>query len=206
MLLVLVFLTATCITIIQPAKAEVENVGTSCSIFVDNIVEGQPINVVVQIYPAPPSTNDVFENLTVILFSPAQGISGYGPWQKGPSSSDSNGIASFTFNVPAFSGTWQITLIFKGQYFANNTIYYQQGDWQKKVHISSAQTPTPSPTVSPSPSPTPSTTLSPSPSPKENNTTGNGDNFPTTTLALIIVIAILAISAVSILLYRRQRD
>jgi hypothetical protein len=150
--------TASSLIMVKPACAQpsIENVSTTAYITVqpENIVEGQSINVLVQIYPAPPSANDVFENLTVVLVSPAQGISGYGPWLKGPSSSDTNGRAFFTFEVPTFGGGWIVELFFPGQYFGNNTIYYQRGDWQRNFLVSSAQTPTPSSSPTPSPTPT----------------------------------------------------
>ena len=205
LVVVLFFLTVPCITIIQPVKAQVENVATSASITIqpENVIEGQSVKVLIQIYPAPPSANDVFENLTVVLVSPAQGISGYGPWLEGPSSSDANGIASFTFNVSTFSGTWNVDFFFPGQYFANNTIYYQQGDWQKNFHVSSAQTPTPLPTATPSPSssPTPSTTQHP--------TINTGPEPPQTepipiTLA-IASIASIAVIGIGLLVYFKKR-
>ena len=151
--------TASSLIMVKPAYAQpsIENVSTTAYIAVqpENIVEGQSINVLVQILPAPPSANDVFENLTVVLVSPAQGISGYGPWSKGPASSDALGKATFSFDIPTFSGGWIVELFFPGQYFANNTIYYQRGDWQRTFLVSSAQTPIPSSSPTPSPSPSP---------------------------------------------------
>jgi hypothetical protein len=182
--LVLVFLTSSSITIIQPAKAEVETVGTSCGIFVDNIVEGQPINIVVQIYPAPPS-GETFHDLLVWITSPRHGVGGYGPWDKSHISTDTNGRAVVTFDISTFSGYWNVGLYFGGQYFANNTIYYQPINSQRGFSISSAQTPTPSPTTSPtpSPSPTPIATLTPSPSVPE---------FPSLIIPLLLGIMLTA--------------
>jgi hypothetical protein len=192
---------------IQPAKAEVENVSTSCGIFVDSIVEGQPITIGVQIFPAPPS-GETFNNLFVWITSPMQGVSGYGPWDKSNITTDTDGKATVTFDIHTFSGYWNVGLYFGGQYFANNTIYYQPGNWQRGFSISSAQTPTPLPVASPSPSPSPTSTPNSTtnkPTSTENNPTGSNNALSIATLALIIVIAILAGSAVSLLLYRRHR-
>ena len=186
------------------AKASVENVTTSASITIqpENIVEGQSVKVVVQIYPAPPSANDVFEDLTVVLLSPAQGVSGYGPWQK-VSSSDSNGIASFTFDIPTFSGTWIVEFFFPGQYFANNTIYYQPEVMQKNFSVSPAQTPSPSPSPSPSPtiSPSPSPTASSPPSPSP---TLHGQEPFQDIVVMAIVIAVIVVG-VSLFIYFKKR-
>ena len=121
--LLIAIIASSSLLVIQPAKAEVESVGTSCSISIqpDNIVEGQPITVVVQIFPAPPS-GEIFNNLFVWITSPAQGVSGYGPWSKSNISTDTNGIATVTFDISTFSGYWNVGLSFEGQYFANNTI------------------------------------------------------------------------------------
>ena len=203
LVLVLIFLTASSITIIQPAKAEVENVGTSCSIFVDNIVEGQPITITVQIYPAPPS-GETFSNLSLGIISPAQGISGYGPWDKKNILTDSNGVTKVTFNIPTFSGTWNVWVYFGGQYFDNNTLYYQSGHWERNFFISSAQTPTPSTPASPSPS------LSPIPSTTQLPTISTGSEPPKTEpfLTLIVVaVALIAVlgAAVGLLVYFKKR-
>ena len=202
-LLLIAIIATSVLFIIQPAKAEVENVGTSCSIIVDDVVEGQPINAVVQIYPAPPS-GETYNNLFVWITSPAQGISGYGPWGKSHISSDTNGVAKVTFDITTFSGGWNIGVSFEGQYFANNTIYYLPGNWQRNFYVSSAQTPTPSPTASPSPSP------SPTPSPTQLPTINTGPEPPQTvpfsTLTVLAVASIvIAIIIASLLLFRSHR-
>ena len=164
LLLVLILLSAYPLTIVQLVKASVENVGTSCSIFVDDIVEPQPITVMVQIYPAP-HEGEIFNDLSVVIVSPLQGTVGNYPWGTGPweksFSSDTNGKATVTFDIHTFGGYWIVDLYFGGQYFANNTIYYEPLQSQRNFFVSSIETPTPSPTVSPSPSPKP--TFSPEP-------------------------------------------
>ncbi len=151
---VAIFLTAACISTIQPAKASVEEVATSVSITIQpgNAIQGQPFTVVVQIYPPPPSDSDVFYNIFVIVTSAAQGVSGYGPWSAGPLSSDANGVTSFAFpgigSTIAETGGGNIEVSFPGQYFGNTTIiHYQAGDWQKNFFVTDAQTPTPAPTA-----------------------------------------------------------
>ena len=78
--------------------------------------------------------------------------SGYGPWSAGPSSSDADGVARFTFfgsvsSTIAEVGGGNIEVRFPGQFFGNTTIlHYQVGDWQKNFFISSTPTPTPQPT------------------------------------------------------------
>ena len=145
---VLLLLAITLITswlVIYPARAQVVNVNTSCGIFVENIVEGQPVTVTVQIFPAP-SEGEVFSNLFVGLTSPMQGVwgnGGNGPWGKSNISTDSNGRAVVTFDIVSFSGYWNVELYFGGQYSANNTIYYQPINSQRGFTISPAQTPTP---------------------------------------------------------------
>jgi hypothetical protein len=130
--------------VIYPARAEVENVGTSCSIIVDNIVEGQPITITIQMYPAPP-VGEVFSNLSVGIVSPMQGISGNGPWDQKNILTDSNGVAKIIFNIPTFGSqaNWNVWVYFGGQYFANSTLYYQSGHWESNFFISPAQTPAP---------------------------------------------------------------
>ena len=155
LVLTLVILTALPLPVIQPAKASVEEVATSVSITIqpENIIPGQPFTVVVQINPHPPSNTDIFYNIFVIVTSAGQGISGYGPWSDGPSSSDENGVASFAFPGAVSAtigdtGGGNIEVRFPGQYFGNTTIiHYQTGDWQKNFFVTSAQTPTPQPTA-----------------------------------------------------------
>ncbi len=131
---------------ICPVKAQIENINTSSGIFVDNIVEGQPITITIQIYPAPPS-GETFSNISVGIVSPSQGISGWGPWDQKNIITDTNGVAKVTFNIPTFgsAANWNVWLYFGGQYFANNTVYYQSGHWERTFFISPAQTSSPTP-------------------------------------------------------------
>jgi hypothetical protein len=211
LLLVLVSLIASSITIIQPVRASIESVGTSCSIFVDDVVEGQPITITVQIYPAPPA-GETFNDLFVWITSPLQGTVGNYPWGTGPwgksFSSDTNGKATVTFDIHTFSGYWNVGLSFEGQYFANNTIYYQPIQSQRGFSISSAQTPspshsptppTPSPTTSPSPSPTASSSPSPSPTPRSNQE-------PSLTIAVTAVVIAVIVVGVGLFVYFKKRN
>jgi hypothetical protein len=162
----------------------------------------------VQIYPAPPS-GEIFDNLFVWITSPMQGVwgnGGNGPWGKSHISTDTNGKATVNFDISTFSGYWNIGLYFEGQYFANNTIYYQPGDWQRGFTVLPAKTPTPSPTATPAPSPIP--TSAPTPTPTLPNM---GPTSPptlistdlTVTLALV-AIAVVVISVISLLLFVRH--
>ena len=166
--LVISIMAASNLLIIQPVKASVENVGTSCSIFVDDIVEPQPITVTVQIYPAPPE-GEIFNDISVVIVSPLQGTVGNYPWGTGPWEktfpSDTDGKATVTFDIHTFGGYWIVDFYFGGQYFANDTIYYEPLQSQRNFFVSSVETPTPSPTASPSPSPEPTSTPEPTPTP-----------------------------------------
>jgi hypothetical protein len=203
LLLVLVFLTASSLTIIQSVKGSVENVGTSCGIFVDDIVEGQPITITVQIYPAPPA-GEIFNDLFVWIASPLQGTAGNGPWGKS-FPSDTDGKATVTFDIHTFSGYWNVGLSFEGQYFANNTIYYQPLQSQRGFSISAAQTPSPSPSPSPSPTPNPTPTPSPITTPTASpKPTPEPEPFPTT-LAIGSAIAVVAVVGLGLLVYLKKR-
>jgi hypothetical protein len=163
--------------IIQPVKASVESIGTSCYLFAEDVVEPQPITVEVQIYPAPPE-GEVFNDLVIIITSPLQGTVGNYPWGTGPwakrFSSDTDGKATVIFEVHTFGGYWFVELSFGGQYFANETIYYEPLDAHRHVFVSSVETPTPSPTASPSPSPEPTSTPEPTPTPLPTPPRGEG--------------------------------
>ncbi len=208
LLLVLILLLAYPLTIVQLVKASVENVRTSCSIFVDDIVEPQPITVIVQIYPAPPD-GEIFNNISVVIVSPLQGTVGNYPWGTGPweksFSSDTSGKATITFDIHTFSGYWIVDLYFGGQYFANNTIYYEPLQSQRNFFVSSIETSTPSPTVSPSPSPEPTfypeptvPNLTPLPS-EEPQQIGQA-----VFLCVVATVAVLAVG-IGLLLYFRER-
>jgi hypothetical protein len=202
--LVAIFLITACTSTIQPVKASVEEVATSASITIqpENFIQGQPFTVVVQINPHPPTNSDIFYNIYVMVTSAKQGISGYGPWSGGPSISDANGVATFTFPETvsatiAETGGGNIRVDFPGQYFVNNTIHYESGVWQKKFFFTATQTPTPAPT--PTPSPTPIQTATPTP-PQERNPPHLELIDYLLPLSIIIVIII-----VSVPLFRRHR-
>lgn len=152
-----IFLTAVCVSSIQPAKAATEEVATSAVITIqpEKIVPGQPFTVVVQIYPHPPTNteNIIFYNIYVTVTSAAQGVNGYGPWSMGPSSSNADGVVKFTFSgsvssTIAETGGGNIEVGFPGQFFGNTTIlHYQAGAWQKNFFVTAAQSPTPAPTA-----------------------------------------------------------
>jgi hypothetical protein len=158
-LLLVLVLSGSCAAIIQPAQASVENVGTSATITIypEPAIAGQAITVVAQLYPPPPP-GEVFANLTATLM-PVMSLPP--PRIAGPNSSNEKGVAWFTFNVQETG--YIIELFFPGQYFANNTIYYQKGNWQKGLNVISDQTPKISPTTAPTASPTPSPTIPPTP-------------------------------------------
>jgi hypothetical protein len=144
-LLLLIIILITSWLVICPAKAEVENISTTCGIFVDSIIEGQPVTITIQVYPAPPE-GQVFNNLIVGLTSPMQGVwgnGGNGPWSKSNISTDSNGRATVTFGIVSFSGYWNVDLYFGGQYFDNKSVYYQPINSQRGFTISPAQSPKP---------------------------------------------------------------
>jgi hypothetical protein len=206
LVLVFVFLIAPGITIIQPVKAQVENVATSAIIQFqqeDDSFGHYYIHVLVQIYPPPPLPSDVFQKLTVILISPMQGISGHGPYQQGPTSTDTNGSASFPF-ILTDSGTYGVYLLLSGQFFTNKTIYYQPGNWETKVTVHPS--PTPTPTSSPSPSPTPTSSISPSPtafpSPSPSSLF-NQEPFPTVPVAAVSA-TVAVVIAVGLLVYSQK--
>jgi hypothetical protein len=160
--LILVFLTTMTLVVVlfQPVNAQVEGVTTSCTIFVDDIVEGQPVTAIIQMSPATP-TGEGYTQLHVYLKSP-NGVgasSPNGPWVYMSISTDTNGKATVTFNVPTYSGKWYVFVTFGGHSYFNYSIFYLGGTWQKEFTVNPIKTPTPSPTASPTltPSPTPST-------------------------------------------------
>ncbi len=147
---------------VTPTNAQTETIATSCTISVDKTIEGQPIKITFQMFPAPPS-GEVFSNISVGIVSPLQGISGNGPWDQKNIFTDSEGTAEVVFNIPTFASqaNWNVWVYFGGLNFADNTLYYQQGYWEDQFFISAAQTPMPSPpsTSVPSLSPTSSPTV-----------------------------------------------
>jgi len=151
---------------IQPVEAQVENVTTSCTIIVNDIIDGQPVTLAIQIYPAPPE-GEVFSNISATIVSPLQGIWGNGttgPWDIGNITTDSNGKATVNFDIPTFSGYWNAEAYFGGQYFANNTIHYQPCVRQINFHVSGLKTPSPAPTQNTTLSPSSNSSIAASPS------------------------------------------
>jgi hypothetical protein len=205
LLLIPLFLTSLITLPCSSVKASVENVTTSASITAqpENVLVGQYVQISVQIYPPPPTPEDVFENLTVLFGNPLQGISGHYSFIKGPSSTDANGFQSFS-GLLTDSGYWSIQLHFPGQFFANNTIYYQPGDWHIMVYVSPPPTPspssfsTPSPTISPSPPPTasPSPTPSPTPLPQE---------FSLIIAVTAVIIAVIVVGAALLAYFKKRK-
>ena len=123
--LILLFLSPLLVTQSNTAQAQGERVPTSCTIFVDNIVEGQPVTVTIQMSPATP-TGEGYTQLTVYLISP-QGVgasSPNGPWVYTNIPTDPNGRATVTFDVPTYSGNWFVDVFFGSHYYANYSMLY----------------------------------------------------------------------------------
>ncbi len=142
-----VILVASSLFIVEPTTAQTESITTSCSISVYNILEGQPVAVTLQVYPAPP-VGEFFNNLTVTITSPMQGVygnGGNGPWSKSNISTDSAGRAAIKFDITTFSGYWNAELYFGGEYFVNNTLYYQPCRRQIVFSVTPPETPPPPP-------------------------------------------------------------
>jgi hypothetical protein len=163
--LVLVLLTMITLVLVsfQPVNAQVERVTTSCTIFVENIVEGQPVTATIQMSPATPTGEGY--TLIVYLKSP-NGVgasSQNGPWVYGIST-DPNGKATVTFDVPTYSGKWYVYVNFGGRSYSNDSMFYTGGTWQTEFTISPIETPTPSPTATATGTPIPTDNPTPSPS------------------------------------------
>ena len=189
--------------IIEAAKAESERVTTTCVMFVDNIVEWQPVKAIIQMYPATP-TGEGYTQLIVYLVSPnGVGESGpNGPWVYTNISTDPNGRATVTFDVPTYSGSWQVVVDFGSHYYADYSMLYLAGTWKTVFTVYPAKTPTPSPTTLVTPSPaitTPSSTL-----PNIGPTSPPNSNFDLTVTLALVVVAILVIAVLSLLVYVRH--
>lgn len=125
LVLFVVVISAFNIPTIQPVEAQAERVTTSCTIFVDNIVEGQPVTVTIQMSPATP-TGEGYTQLIMYVISP-NGVgesSANGPWIKTNISTDPNGKATVTFDVPTYSGYWYVVVDFGSHYYANYSMLY----------------------------------------------------------------------------------
>jgi hypothetical protein len=146
-LCLVVVLVVSSLLLIESTKAQVENVRTSCNITITDILEGQPIPCSIQIYPAPPE-GEVFNNISVTIVSPMQGVwgnGGNGPWNKANIATDSNGRATVNFDITTFSGYWNAILYFGGQTFANKSLYYQPSSQQINFNVYTPETPPPTP-------------------------------------------------------------
>ena len=127
LLLVLVFLTLMTLVVVsfQQVNAQVERVTTSCAIFVDNIVEGQPVTATIQMSPVTP-TGEGYTQLIVYLKSP-NGVgasSPNGPWVYTNISTDTNGKATVTFDVPTYIGRWYVFVDFGSHSYVNYSMLY----------------------------------------------------------------------------------
>jgi hypothetical protein len=196
LVLVLVFLTVMTLIVVsfQPVNAQVERVTTSCAIFVDNIVEGQPVTVTIQMSPPTP-TGEGYTQLIVYLKSP-NGVgasSPNGPWVYGNISTDPNGKATITFDVPTYSGKWYVFVDFGSHYYPNYSMLYLAGTWQAGFTVSPIKTPTPSTTATPTASPMPTANPTPTPTVPE---------FPSWTIFLLLTIAV---AAAGLLVYFMKR-
>jgi hypothetical protein len=94
-------------------------------------------------------------------------------------------------------------LYFKGQFFANGTIYYQPINWQTRFTVSPIATPVPLPTASLAPLPT--VTLTPTATlPNMGPTSPPHSNSDLTITYALVAAAIIVISVTSLLLYIRH--
>ncbi len=191
---------------IEHTNAQTENITTSCYIIANNIVEGQPVTVTILVSPAPPA-GEVFNNITVWLSSPLQGIwgnGGNGPWSQNNIFTGSDGKAIVSFNIVTFSGYWNIGVYFLGQYFDNNTLYYQPSDWQTGFTVFPAKTPTPTPIATVTPSPTPNVTSTPTPTLTSSPTPIDDSSFNLILIIVPIAVLIIVVCIISILHYVRH--
>jgi hypothetical protein len=184
--LILVFLTLMTLVVVlfQPVSAQVERVTTYCTIFVDNLVEGQPVTATIQMSPSTP-TGEGYTQLIVYLKSP-NGVgasSPNGPWVYTNISTDPNGKVTVTFDVPTYIGKWYVFVDFGSHSYANYSKLYLAGTWQAGFTVSPIKTPTPYSTATPTASPIPTDNLTPTPTVPE---------FPSWTilLNLSVVVAI----------------
>jgi hypothetical protein len=114
--------------------------------------------------PATP-TGEGYTQLIVYLTSP-NGVgasSANGPWIKTNISTDPNGKATVTFDVPTYSGYWYVVVDFGSHYYANYSMLYLGGTWQTGFTVSPIKTPTPSTIATPTASPIPTDNPTPTP-------------------------------------------
>lgn len=155
-LCLVVVLVVSSLLLIESTEAQFDSVTTYCDIFVDDVVEGQPVTITIQMSPATP-TGEGYTQLIVYLKSP-NGVgasSPNGPWVYTNIPTDPNGRATLTFNVPTYSGKWYVFVNFGGHTYFNYSIFYSGGTWQKEFTINPVITPTPTPTRASTPTPSP---------------------------------------------------
>jgi hypothetical protein len=160
-LCLVVALAVSSLLLIESAKAQIEQVPTYCDILVDDIVEGQPVTVTIQMSPATP-TDEGYTQLIVYLKSP-NGVgpsSPNGPWVYTNIPTNPNGRATVTFNVPTYTGKWYVFVNFGGHTYADYSMFYLGGTWQKEFTVNPVKTPTPAVTATPTAAITPSPIVS----------------------------------------------
>jgi hypothetical protein len=151
----LVVLAFSSLLMIESTKAQFDRVTTYCDISVNEVVEGQPVTVTIQMSPATPTGEGYRVWMWVTPPNPKD-FSANEPWLKNLLT-DSNGKATVTFNVLTYRGKWYVDVSFESNNFANHTILYLAGHWQKEFTISPIKTPAPSTTATLTASPIPTT-------------------------------------------------
>jgi hypothetical protein len=168
-----VVLVGSSLLLIESTQAQIDRVTTYCTIYVDDIVEGQPVTATIQMSPATP-TNEGYKVLMWVTSPDGVGDKELnGAWVKSILT-DSTGRATVTFNVPTYSGKWYVDVSFGSSNFANHTILYLAGNWQTQFTVLLQKTPTLSSTVTPTLSPTVNPTV---------------PEFPVVTLLIAAVLA-----------------
>jgi YVTN family beta-propeller protein len=87
---------------------------------------------------SPPSSTDVFRDLTLNVLEPDGGTE-----MSGPYTSSSDGSVSFTWSGVLEVGNVTLTLSFHGELFDNNSVYYQPSSSSIIVSVQAPATPTP---------------------------------------------------------------
>ena len=188
----LVMLAFSILLMIESTKAQFDRVTTYCDISVDDIVEGQPVAVTIQMSPATPTGEGYRVWMWVTPPNPKDFSAGE-PWLKNLLT-DSNGKATVTFNVLAYSGKWYVDVSFGSNNFANHTILYLAGHWQKEFNVTPIKTPTTSTTAKPTASPIPTANSSPTPT------------VPEVSWLAILPLLLSIFSAVVVLRHRKTRN
>ena len=121
---------------IESTKAQNEQIPTYCDIFVDDIVEGQPVTATIQMSPSTP-TGEGYTHLIVYLKSP-NGVgpsSQNGPWVYMNIPTDPNGRATVTFDVPTYSGKWYVFVNFGGQTYVTIQCFILEALGKKNLQL-----------------------------------------------------------------------